>query len=221
MSKRSRAEWEGGRSGEKVPQILVLSDIGKDIDDSIALLLLARQAQIGRLQIAAVVAGGGSTRGRARCAKSLLDAALRTGPRAVLAPPVQPSVPCVAGADRPIDEKMRDDHVWTKAVVTDVTGGSGQSHSSEEEVLEDGVAAAQLIVDLCKTHGKDLKILCLGPCTDLAHAMRLDKDAVRSVGAVHFQGQCIVEDDTVRPDASAFNFRCDMHAANECVAGLL
>lgn len=312
-------------------KVLVVTDIGADIDDTLALLYLARLVQQRRIELVGVVTSGGSTVRRARLASRILHR--------VLPPHLKCSVPCVPGRGTPlrpratcVSSAARDDadidsasdvdsesdgsrdaaasggaddswasyaalcRHWRTAHCVEPTGllpksetrmhhpsqqrpcacldsldeweadtaADTPSHASSAVAAAttaggsatkagaatanaasggggggwagsadcDGRAAA-FIAREARRHGPSLRLVVLGPMTDVAGAVEIAPQAMRSIHSLRLQGHATVHADAdseagpdadaqrLRPDAVAsYNVRCDPEAARQCFAAL-
>lgn len=200
----------------------VCVSVGKDVDDTLALLYLGRLAQIGRIRLVGVITTGGRTAERAELALELLDAVLRTGVnQCELAPPVQSRVSVVAGANEPLSAGAEGGSDWQNAPL--VVRGEQRPDAGLRGELSDPDEAARFILHACTTCHGWLRVLVLGPVTDLARAARLDAALLRSgIVSLHLQGQLIpgssASDGPLVPDPEAYNIRCDVAGATEALA---
>eukprot|EP00566_Odontella_aurita_P004990 CAMPEP_0113581674 /NCGR_PEP_ID=MMETSP0015_2-20120614/31444_1 /TAXON_ID=2838 /ORGANISM="Odontella" /LENGTH=616 /DNA_ID=CAMNT_0000486169 /DNA_START=68 /DNA_END=1915 /DNA_ORIENTATION=- /assembly_acc=CAM_ASM_000160 len=190
----------------KIP-VLIITDVGKDVDDTLALLYLARQSQRRIVNIVGVVTTGGRNAERAQVARELLDAALRTGGESEsasasasgcgcdLAPSPQSRVEIVAGSEAV--------HDGTAAPGDSVICWRGERRQANEADDDDDDGddgqekdAVHFILDLCRRYCGSLRVLALAPLTDLAAALRFDASTVlRGVKSLHIQGQAILVPD--------------------------
>lgn len=176
-----------GSHRRKIP-VLLVTDIGSDVDDTVALLALCGSEA---LELVGVVTSHGSTRQRAAVARGWL--------RKLHVPDSR--VPVAAHADGE-----------TRPCV--VPGGSP---APDAAALFPG-PAEQLILRLARKHRGNLVIVGIGPLGPLASALRQDWGyALKRVAGIYLQGNAIVEGQgataRLRADAKAFNFREGMDAA--------
>lgn len=174
--------------------IALVTDVGRDIDDTLALLALLGAQRQRRIRLVGIATSGGLTRTRACVARGYLrafgiadeDVPIAFGPYETKQPPG-----CYVPGNFP----------------------QGEDVALEEE---DG---ASLLIRLAKCHGSQLRVICIGPTDPLADAAVRDPEAMRSIGAIYFQGQAVVEvgdfgETTIRPDMASFNFRESPEAAS-------
>ena len=170
--------------------VLLLTDIGADIDDTEALLALLGSENL-RLVACVTASNDGLARG----------ALLRGWLRRLSVPdedvPIFPSVDltgaaCIAPKDFPIPP---------------------------ESALCSVDETPFRILDVVKQHGSELVIICISPVTPLASAMKLDSDKsfFKKVKRIYVQGNVIIDptSNSLTPDSHAYNFRMDMTSASE------
>lgn len=189
------------------PKILFDTDIGSDIDDALALLLLLRLREVELVGVTTVY---GDTLLRAKVAKKILDAA-------------GVSVPVVAGIGEPFASPMEVWHAGTE--------GDGVLNRTEREATagETGIGtdAPAFIARAVETHGKGLTLVCLGALTNLAAMLRERPELAERVGRVYFMGGGVTYPEPVPvplvpgqgyPANPSHNIRCDVGAAREVFA---
>ena len=145
-------------------KLVLDTDIGGDFDDANALALLLVSDDVELVAVTAVGAGASAFR-RAQVAKGMLTAVRR------------PDVPVHAGADDP-------------AVPNDVLQDLSPEHclnawSDRLGGMEvDAADAADALVALAERHGPELTLLCIGALTNVAEAIRKNRDAMGRVGGI-------------------------------------
>ena len=172
----------------------VIIDTDPGIDDSVALALAVQSPE---LDIAAITTTyGNTTVGRAtRNARQLLtrlDAEQR--------------VPIHPGADRPLLRPL--------AVAADTHGDEGLGYAAIDLREAPGdVAAPHIMLRLAAEAAEPLTLICLGPLTNLALALALDRQLLRAqVREIVLMGGEPHAHGNVTP-VSEFNFWCDPEAA--------
>ena len=185
-------------------KILFDTDIGSDIDDALALLLLL---EIPRVELVGVTTVYGCTDIRAKVAKKILDAAGHPAP-------------VIAGCCVPFESPLP---VWH-------AGTEGKGILSDEEFAAPlaamGIAtgAEEFIIDEVERHGGNLTILCLGALTNLAAALRRQPSLKSRLGTVFFMGGGVTFRQPPPPvlepggwymAEASHNVRCDVRAAQE------
>merc|ERR1712013_29791 len=168
----------------RTPALLV-TDIGSDPDDIMALLVLLAS---DKFQVEAIITTGGDTINRARVAARWVQLS-GTKQRPSIVPDrseYQAKNPCNLPA-----------HILDTPEPT----------TTEED-------AAGLILRKAAAHGQSLGILCIGQMTSLAEAVRREPNRMRDIGFLGIQGQ-LVEDKEgrIRPDLAAFNLKQDKEAS--------
>ena len=181
-------------------RLLVDTDLGTDVDDALALLLLLGQPAVELVGVTTVY---GPTRLRARIARRILEAAGR-------------QVPVVAGAGRPLGSPMP---IW-------LTGTEGVGMLDEAPAaapgLDDSEGAERLIIEQAHAAPDEVTLLCLGPLTNLARALELDPALPGLLREVVFMGGGVTLPHPPPPrlevgrefrSEPSHNVRCDVRAA--------
>ena len=183
-------------------KILLDTDIGSDIDDALALLLLLHLPDV---EIVGVTTVYGDVDIRAKVAKKILDA------RGV-------DVPVVAGAAEPLLSPMPVWHAGTEGVGVLSTTETGAS-------LKDfGIAsgADDFIVDTMRAQPNEIVLVCLGALTNLAKAIDKCPSISQDAKKVFFMGGGVtypvplpdsLEAGTRYRAKPSHNVRCDVRAA--------
>lgn len=109
-------------------------------------------------------------------------------------------VDVVRGADHPWDKEE-----WTVSshlhAIHGYNGiGNVKLPTSKREAKED---APSYMIETAKKYGKDLALICVGPLTNLAEAVKRDKDAIASVGRIVIMGGALTVQGNIRPYAEA------------------
>ena len=184
-------------------KILLDTDIGSDIDDALALLLLL---QLPNVEIVGITTVYGQVSIRAKVAKKILDAA-------------QISVPCFAGAAEPLWSPMR---IWH-------SGTEGQGVLDEEEydapleVFGIQTGADDFIVETIATNPDEITLISLGALTNVAQAITKQPNICNRVKNFYFMGGGVTYHDSIpstledgKPYAArpSHNVRCDVRAAH-------
>ena len=152
--------------------VLLLTDIGRDIDDLLALLVLRGLVADGRAVLVGVVATGGAGPARAALARAWLRR---------LQWPDEPELGVAACLDPGPDE------VSAPAWATNGCRGNGNGNDGIDRSPDD---AAGLILRCAARWGPELVVLAIAPLGPLAAALVADKAGVlRTIRAVWIQGQ--------------------------------
>lgn len=173
--------------------IALITDVGRDIDDTLALLTILGAQKQKRVHLVGVATSGGLSQTRACAVRGYLrqngiadeDVPIAFGPYETKQPPH-----CFVPGDCPAP---------CNAALS----------------KEDG---ASLLVRLAAEYGEALIILCIGPLDPLAGAATLNRQALQRVGAIYIQGQAMVAHGeggapALHPDFSSFNLRESPEAA--------
>lgn len=161
--------------------VLVDTDIGDDIDDAIALALILQSPEIDLQGISTVY---GDTRQRACLAQYLLHIFERV------------DVCVAAGVEAPIQPRHRPSGVPQAAVI------------DQRVVLPtiSTLSGPELIIERALAHRGQLTLLCLGPLTNVATALRLEPAlfmAIRDIVMVGGSSSFPFPDWNIRSDARA------------------
>lgn len=146
-------------------KILFDTDIGSDVDDAVALGLILACADA--LELVAVTTVAGDTRLRAEIAARLLG----VGGRA--------EVPVFAGRTRP-RLRAQERFAWFGHEGEMLTEGAGSARIHDEP-------AHEAIVRLAR-ETPDLEIVAVGPLTNLARAVALDRDLPKRIAGLTVMG---------------------------------
>ena len=175
----------------------VVIDTDPGIDDVLALMLAARWARCD-LRLVSVVYGN-----------TTLDLAARNA-RIALVRGGAPDVMVLPGADRPLVRPL---------ITAKETHGAEGLGDHTAEPPRPTFASPSALRDALRAAREPVVLITLGPLTNLAHALRLDPDLVRSRVRRHvMMGGSIAARGTATP-AAEFNVWCDPEAAAEVFAG--
>jgi len=180
-------------------KLILDTDIGSDIDDALALLLLMHLRDVEILGVTTVY---GCVDIRAQIARKIIAA------RGL-------DIPVIAGLPEPLGAI---EPVW-------VTGREGRGILSEEEMSSPPdarcVAAEDFIIDMVEGH-PDAVILAIGPLTNVAKAFRRHPGLDQKVRAIYFMGGGVLYPNRVQGDPpegrkykarASHNVCCDLEAA--------
>ena len=174
----------------------VIIDTDPGIDDCVALALAARSPE---LDIAAVTTTYGNT---------TVDRATRNARELFTRLGVSEKIPVHPGADRPLLRPLR--------VAADTHGVEGLGYAELAHVItleDEPLEAPHAMLRLAATADEPLTLICLGPLTNLALALALDRPLLRQqVAEIVLMGGEPDGCGNVTP-VSEFNFWCDPEAA--------
>lgn len=142
--------------------VLLDTDIGDDIDDALALALILSSPE---LKLQGVTTVFGDTRLRARLAAHLLHIYGRD------------DVPVAAGIGAPLQPRHHPSGVPQAALLDDCISPSLSTLSGPE-----------LIVQTALAHRRELILLCIGPLTNVAHALLLEPRIFMAIRRVIMMG---------------------------------
>ena len=140
------------QSGSQKHPVLIDTDIGDDIDDAFALALALRSPEITLCGVTTVF---GDTQRRAQLAAHLLHIFGRD------------EIPIAAGLQTPLQPRHRPSGVPQAVIVDDCADCGAAPMLSSASVPE-------LIMQTALAHHGRLVLLCLGPLTNIATALRLE-----------------------------------------------
>jgi len=195
---RSR-EAAANMAPEPIPMLLV-TDIGRDIDDTVAMIALSTYESEGFFKLVGVIATGGAGEERARVTRFWLRrlgykdedvpvaACYAPGKPICLLPNAEPGVPSFEDAA--------------------IFRGSCKEKS-----------AGELILQLAKEHHGKLQILAIAPFSSIADALDTEENTEvirKGVAKLYIQGQATINEDDGRlsPDFLAFNLSENKEASN-------
>lgn len=178
----------------------VIIDTDPGIDDSVALALAVASPE---MDIAAVTTTYGNT---------TVSCATRNVRQLLARLNIRQRIPIHPGADRPLLRPL--------AVAADTHGAAGLGYAAidlEEEIGD--VEAPRAILRLAAESSTPITLICLGPLTNLALALALDRPLLKQqVAEIVLMGGEPCAHGNVTPVAE-FNFWCDPEAAQMVLHG--
>jgi purine nucleosidase len=169
-------------------RIVLDTDIGTDVDDTLALLLACKSPE---LRIEAITVVGSDVGRSARLALKTLQVA---GAK---------DIPVAEGMDRPL---IRNRGTWG------AYGGHGVDISGRD-LVPGKVHAVDLLVSLFSSAKRDLDLITIGPLTNVAAAMIREPSIASKIGHLFIMGG-IVGRETPSMTLQEYNFACDPEATN-------
>ncbi len=154
------------QSGSQKHPVLIDTDIGDDIDDALALALALRSPEIALCGVTTVF---GDTQRRAQLAAHLLHIFGRD------------EIPIAAGLQTPLQPRRRPSGV-PQAVIVDDCADCGATP------MLSSASAPELIVQTALAHHDRLILLCLGPLTNVATALRLEPHLFMAIRRIVMMG---------------------------------
>lgn len=168
-------------------KILIDTDIGDDIDDALALFCAMKQG----LEIVGITTVFQNTCDRARQAKKLLTD-FGHG---------YENVPVYAGYGTPIAQAPAEyPHIPHYTPVLEDVAYTPTGTKAEE--------AADFIIQACRTYGKELTVVAIGPFTNLARVIQKDPAALNLAGKVAIMGGAYLK------QYADWNVMCDVESAD-------
>lgn len=174
--------------------IPVIIDTDPGIDDALAIALAVRSPEVSVLAVTTVF-GNGEVKVTTRNARYLLERLGVTG------------VPVYSGAARPL--------VRAPAVAVETHGEEGLGYALVPGAGNDspGVAAPGALLRLLASAGEPVTVVALGPLTNLALALALDRElCCRTIREILWMGGSAGAPGNTTP-VSEFNAWCDPEAA--------
>lgn len=153
-------------------KIILDTDIGDDIDDALALLLLLKLD----VELIGVTTVFRNTRLRARLAKRILSLAGKT------------DIPVYAGYADPLAYVADRDAVFVQYTAE----LENEEYAPDNRDERNGAEAAEFLLRAARKYGKQLTILAIGPYTNLAMAYKSDPSAFSDCNIV-LMGGCFYE----------------------------
>ncbi len=154
--------------------VLLDTDIGDDIDDALALLMLLKMEEITLVGVTTVFA---NTPLRARLAKRILH--LSGNPR----------IPVYAGLGDALAyqvDKQRSFVQYTREL-------EDARYRADNSDPENGEEAVDFLLEQCERYGENLTILAIGPYTNVAAAWKKAPETLKKAGRVVLMGGCFYE----------------------------
>lgn len=188
---------------EPVPFLLV-TDIGRHVDDTLALLTVAQYQKEGLIRLAGVVTTGGEAKKRARLARFWLR---RLGMR-----DSDVHVAACEGDVEDTDEPDVCELPETDPPIPEFHDAAIYQGTSKER------SAAELILNLAELYNGKLHVFAMAPLTAVASALEFEVDVEtmrKGLGKLWIQGQAYVNAGVLSPNFEAFNLRQDQKASVE------
>jgi len=175
--------------------VILDTDIGNDVDDMFALIMLAKMKEI---RLRGVTTTYGDTKLQARMCRYLLDKLGRI------------DVPVFSGEDTPLSGKpvLRGPHV-SGGFPSDLVNVQANQHTS----------AVDFLLEQSRLHDGDLEILCIGPLTNIAKAVQMDPDFPSRITKLTIMGGMIYPDKNpvwlkiISRHNGEYNISCDLNAS--------
>lgn len=148
--------------------VLLDTDIGDDIDDALALALILRSPEITLQGITTVF---GDTVQRARLAAHLLHTFGHT----------DTAIPIAAGVGTPLLQRHRPSGVPQAAIL--------ETHKQTSlPITLSTLTAPELIIQTAEQHYGQLTLLCIGPLTNIAHALMQQPQLYQAIKQIIMMG---------------------------------
>ncbi len=158
----------------KEKYVLLDTDIGDDIDDALALLMLLKMQGLTLVGVTTVFA---NTPLRARLAKRILSLAGR------------PEIPVYAGLGDALGYTVEK----TRSFVQYTPELERGEYVPDNLDSQNGEEAVDFILHCAEAYGEDLTLLAIGPYTNVARAWQKAPETLQKAGAVVLMGGCFYE----------------------------
>lgn len=185
----SLADPAESRPAEKRTPVILDTDIGDDIDDTWALLMLLRMSE---MELKLATTGFGNTRYRARVLSKILEL---TG---------NSHIPVGTGLD-PTD-KPGNQSEWL---------GDYQIEDYPGEIHEDGIAK---MIELIMNSPEPVTLLCIGPVMNIAEALKREPGIAHNARFVGMQGAVYKGYDGDSKVTAEWNVKMDPEAFRQVIA---
>jgi purine nucleosidase len=163
--------------------LILDTDIGSDVDDILALVLVAKAKELELIGVTTVY---GDTQRRAKIARATLN---RLG---------LPDLPVIAGIGRPLSGR---EVYWA--------GIEGEGIADLELIdISSSQSGDDFLIEAARKYAGQLEILAIGPLTNLASAIAKSPDFVKQVKSVFLMGGAYWMENYVE-----HNILCDVDAA--------
>lgn len=172
----------------------VLIDTDPGIDDALAILLAIASPEI-QVEGITIVGGNATLHQATQNALSILELCACE------------HIPVSGGSERPLV------NIPLYAAETHGDSGLGYAYLPEPSTLKNPVRAVDFMIDKILNSPGDLTLICLGPLTNLALALRLEPRIASALREVIVMGGAIRHPGNATPQAE-FNIYCDPHAAH-------
>ncbi len=175
-----------GASQSAAPLVIHLdTDIGDDIDDALALALLLQSSVLDLQGVSTVF---GDTRRRAHLAAYLLKLYGR------------PDIPVAAGVGTPLQPRQRPSGVPQAALLDEREARLNLPNLSP-------LSGPELLIQNALKYSGQLTLICIGPMTNIAIALRQEPQLAKAIRQIIFMGG------TVGVPFAEWNMRSDVKAA--------
>lgn len=119
-------------------------------------------------------------------------------------------IPVYMGSNHSLDSEQ----YVRREVTTQIHGkdGIGDANIKPSTRMPEEKSAVDFLIEAARKYGSELKLICLGPLTNLAHAFEKDKEAILNINEIIMMGGAL----TVPGNATTFaeaNITEDVHAA--------
>lgn len=171
----------------------IILDTDPGIDDALAILLALASPELDLLGLT-VVHGNCTVDQGVQNALGLLELAGRA------------EIPVARGCERPLVQPL--------LIAPETHGGSGLGYASlpEPKTSPDRRHAVEFLIEQILAHPGEITLVCIGPLTNLALAVRLAPQIAAAVPELIIMGGAIRHGGNTTPLAE-FNTYCDPHAA--------
>ena len=142
-------------------KVILDTDIGTDVDDALALVVLLRSKEIDLIGITTVY---GDARLRSKIAIHLCSLLNRT-------------IPTYVGEDKPISGR----EVW-------MSGSEGKNFKDLDSSMPQSTSAVDFLIEAIVAQPQSIDVLAIGPLTNIARAIQINHDFEKKVKRVWIMG---------------------------------
>jgi len=175
--------------------VILDTDIGNDVDDMFALIMLAKMREI---RLLGVTTAYGDTMLQARMTRYILDKLGRI------------DIPVLPGESAPLSGKpvLRGPHV-SGGFPADLVNVQANPHTS----------AVDFLLEQSRLYAGELELLCIGPLTNIAKAIQKDPDFPSRIKALTIMGGMIYPEQNpawlkiISRHDGEYNISCDLDAS--------
>lgn len=150
-------------------KIFLDTDIGDDIDDALALIMLLKM----NVEIVGISTVFKNTDLRARLANKIVKM-------------MNVNIPIYKGCSQPLTYQV-DSNASFSQFTEDLLEDKYKPITENEE------DAIDALIDSCYKYGKDLVVVAIGPATNIAKAIKKDKEAFKRIDKIVSMGGCFYE----------------------------
>ncbi len=150
-------------------KIFLDTDIGDDIDDALALIMLLKM----NVEIVGISTVFKNTDLRARLANKIVKM-------------MNVNIPVYKGCSQPLTYQVDSNASFSQFTEDLLEDKYKPINENEEDAID-------ALIDSCYKYGKDLVVVAIGPATNIAKAIKKDKEAFKHIDKIVSMGGCFYE----------------------------